>query len=53
MLDIESHNHGFPILLLNGKLFCMLATLLLLPSLICTFQCASGLLVLSDRDPNS
>lgn len=53
MLVTQKAITHLPILLLNGKLFCMLATLLLLPSLICTFQCAPVLLVLSDRNPNS
>lgn len=37
-----------PILLLDGKLFCALATLVLLFSLICTF----AFLVLSDGESN-
>lgn len=48
--DAESQ---LPILLLNGKLFCTLATLVFLLSLICTFLCAFELLALSDREPNS
>lgn len=53
MLVTQKAITHLPILVLNGKLFCMLAMLVLLPSLICTFQCASGLLLLPDRDPSS
>lgn len=41
------------ILLLNGKLLCALATLVLLFSLLCISWSAFALLVLFDREPNS
>lgn len=53
MLVIQKAITQLPSLLLNGKLVCMLATLVLLLSLIHSFLCAFGLLALSDREPNS
>lgn len=42
-----------PIVLLNGKLFYALATLVLLFSLICTFLSTFAFLFLSGEEPNS
>lgn len=42
-----------PILLRNGKLFFMLATLVLILPLICTFLSAFGQLALRDSEPSS
>lgn len=53
MLVTEKALTQVPILLLDGKLLCALATLVLLFSLICTFLSAFAFLVLSDGESNS